>query len=157
MASQIPNAKFYFKVTFYYYLLWKPTIWRKANWECMFTCINFCQNLRRLKEVIKNRFSHLLGSLFESFSRETKMRASAHRNSEGTDYGIQKTLLIPQKWLSECKLLILLGPVVQSPIRLILDKRKFCWAKILGYKAHPNFSTNLPPEDRFFLKKPCAL
>ena len=34
---------------------------------------------------------------------------------------------------------------------------RFCCAKILGYKAHPNFSTNLPSEDRFFLKKPCAL
>ena len=29
---------------------------------------------------------------------------------------------------------------------------RFCCAKILGYEAHPNFSTNLPPEDRFFLK-----
>ena len=32
----------------------------------------------------------------------------------------------------------------------------FCCAKILGNKTHPNFSTNLPPKDRVFLKKPCA-
>ena len=34
---------------------------------------------------------------------------------------------------------------------------RFCYVKILGYKTHPNFSTNLPPKHRFFLKKPCAL
>ena len=34
---------------------------------------------------------------------------------------------------------------------------RFCYVKILGYKTHPNLSTNLPPKDRFFLKKPCAL
>jgi len=34
---------------------------------------------------------------------------------------------------------------------------RFCCTIILGYKAHPKFSTNLPPENRFFLKKTCAL
>ena len=34
---------------------------------------------------------------------------------------------------------------------------RFCCAKILGYKAHPKFRTNLPPKDRFFLKKPRTL
>ena len=34
---------------------------------------------------------------------------------------------------------------------------RLCCAKILGYKMHPDFSTNLPTEDRIFLRKPCAL
>ena len=34
---------------------------------------------------------------------------------------------------------------------------RFCCAKILGYKTHPNFNTNFTTEDRIFLKKLCAL
>lgn len=34
---------------------------------------------------------------------------------------------------------------------------RFSCAKILGYKTHPKFSTNFPPKDRIFFKKPCAL
>ena len=63
----------------------------------------------RLREVIKNRFALLLGSLFESFGQETKTRASAHINLERSDQGIQEKCFIPQKRLSGGKLLVLLN------------------------------------------------
>ena len=50
---------------------------------------------------------------------------------------------------------LFLGCLTASSLQIVI--LRFCCAKILGYKAHPNFSTNLPPKDRFFLKKPCAL
>ena len=46
-----------------------------------------------IKEVIKKSFF----TFAESFIRETEIRASAHRNSERTDYGMQKNVSVPQK------------------------------------------------------------
>ena len=46
-------------------------------------------------------------------------------------------------------------PTLSNLIKLSSQTENYM--KILCYKTHPNFSNNLPPKDKFFLKKPCAL
>ena len=52
--------------------------------------------------------------------------------------------------------------IAETVIKKVYDKRRlklraiaaeFLVFLLLGYKTQPNFSVNLPPKDRFFLKK----
>ena len=108
------NAKFYFKVTFYFYSLWKSTIWRKANWECMLTCINFCQKVKSLKEVIKKWFFTFARFSLSLLVEKPRSEQALTEILRELYYGIQRNVSIAQKWLSEWKLLIILAQLFKA-------------------------------------------